>query len=51
MKPVNQTLIASVDDIHRSLIKDVIGKKLDIMLLRKWATRLEMSVVPAESKD
>jgi len=40
MKPVNQTLIASVDDIHRLLIKDVISKKLDIMLLREWTTSL-----------
>jgi len=47
---LGQSPIASVDDIHRLLSKDVIGRKLDTVLLREGA-RLEMSIVPAESPD
>jgi S1-C subfamily serine protease len=46
---LGQDAIASVDDIHRRLGKDAIGKELEIVLLRNWTTRLEMSVVPTES--
>jgi S1-C subfamily serine protease len=43
--------IAGVDDMHRLLTKDVIGKKLEIVLLREWTTRLEKSIVPSENPD
>jgi len=45
---VGQDGVASVDDIHRMLTKDVIGKSVNVVLLRGWTTRLEKSVVPAE---
>jgi S1-C subfamily serine protease len=41
----------SVDDIHRRLSKDSIGKRLEIVLLRDWTTRVEKLIVPAESPD
>jgi S1-C subfamily serine protease len=41
--------VSGVDDIHRMLTRDVIGKKLDLVVLRNFTTRLELSVVPAES--
>ncbi len=43
--------IAGVDDIHRLLNKDTIGKKLDVVLLRGWTTRLNNSITPAKSPD
>jgi S1-C subfamily serine protease len=46
---LNGNLVTKVDDIHRSLGKDVIGKKLTVVLLRDWINRLELSVVPVES--
>jgi S1-C subfamily serine protease len=41
--------ITSVDDIHRRLTREAIGKNLEIVLLRDWTKRLKMTVVPAES--
>jgi S1-C subfamily serine protease len=41
--------VTSVDDIHRRLSQEAIGRKLDIVLLRDWTNRLEKSVIPAES--
>ena len=43
--------VTGVDDIHRLLSRDVIGKGLDITLLREWTNRLEMRIVPVESPD
>ncbi len=47
---LGQTPIAGVDDIHRLLTRDVIERKLDIVLLRE-TKRLELSIVPAVSPD
>ena len=47
---LGQTPVTGVDDIHRLLTRDVIGKKLDIVLLRE-GERLETSIVPAVSPD
>ncbi len=33
------------------LTKDVIGKRMEIVLLREWTTRLEKSIVPAPSPE
>jgi hypothetical protein len=33
------------------LTRDVIGKKLDMVALREFTKRLEMSIAPAESPD
>ena len=39
----------SVDDIHRRLSRDAIGKRLEVVILRDWTKRMEMSIVPAEN--
>jgi S1-C subfamily serine protease len=41
--------VTSVDDIHRRLTREAIGKTLEIVLLRGWTARLEKSIVPIES--
>ncbi|MFH1382980.1 MAG: hypothetical protein ABIH70_08860 [Chloroflexota bacterium] len=43
--------LASIDDIHRHLTRDVIGKKLSLGLLWERAVKLEASIVPAESPE
>ena len=43
--------IATVDDVHRLLTKETIGRKLALVLLRDWTQRLEASVVPGRSPD
>ena len=48
---LNQHAITSIDDIHRLLTRDVIGKRLEIEVLRDWTARLELSVVPGESPE
>ncbi len=40
--------VSSVDDIHRLLTRDIIGKKIEMVVLRGWTTRLEKSVTPME---
>jgi S1-C subfamily serine protease len=42
-------LVASIDDIHRRLTGEAIGKPLDVTLLRGWTHRLEKVIVPAGS--
>lgn len=42
--------LASVDDIHRLLGKESIGKQVDLVILRDWE-RLEKSIIPGESID
>jgi S1-C subfamily serine protease len=46
---INEKIVSGVDDIHRSLTKDDIGRKLRIVLLRDWVNRLELSITPTES--
>jgi S1-C subfamily serine protease len=41
--------VTSVDDIHRRLTREAIGKTLGVALLRDWTKRVDMSIVPAES--
>jgi S1-C subfamily serine protease len=48
---LDQDPIAGVSDIHRRLSRDVIGKSLEIGVLREWTTQLRMSIVPVESPD
>jgi S1-C subfamily serine protease len=48
---LNHSPISSVDEIHRHLSKDIIGNRLELVVLRDWTNRLEMSIVPAESPD
>jgi S1-C subfamily serine protease len=46
---LNGNQIISVDDIHKLLGKDVIGKKLTVSLLRDWVNMAELNIVPVES--
>ena len=46
---LGQDSMAGIDDIHRRLGKDAIGKRMEIVLLREWTTKLEMPIVPVES--
>jgi S1-C subfamily serine protease len=48
---LDEKAIASIDDIHRFLTREAIGKKLEITLLRDWTTKLEKSIVPIESPE
>jgi S1-C subfamily serine protease len=41
--------VTSVDDIHRRLNREAIGKRLEVVLLRDWTKRVETSVVPGEN--
>jgi S1-C subfamily serine protease len=41
--------VASIDDIHRRLTREAIGKSLGVVLLRGWTQRLEKTIVPGES--
>jgi len=41
--------VDSVDDIHRKLTRESIGKSLDVVILRGWTLRLEKIIVPASS--
>ena len=43
--------ITGVDDIHKLLTADMIGKELAIILLRDWTQRLETHVAPGQSPD
>jgi S1-C subfamily serine protease len=45
------TATGGVDDIHRFLTRDVIGKRLGLRVLRDWKTMLELSAVPQESRE
>jgi S1-C subfamily serine protease len=48
---LNQQPVAGVDDIHRLLTRDIIGKAMPIVILRDWTKRIERTIVPAESPD
>lgn len=41
--------VTSVDDIHRRLTREAIGKSLEVVLLRDWTKRVDITIVPAES--
>jgi S1-C subfamily serine protease len=45
---LGQDNVASVDDIHRLLTSDVIGKSVNVALLRGWTNKLEISIIPTE---
>jgi S1-C subfamily serine protease len=48
---LGQEPVAGIDDVHRMLTRDVIGKKLDMVVLRDFTTRLEMTITPAEYQE
>jgi S1-C subfamily serine protease len=41
----------SIDDLHKLLTTNVVGMKLDMVVLRGWTERLEMSVIPAQTTE
>ncbi|HXY74392.1 MAG TPA: trypsin-like peptidase domain-containing protein [Dehalococcoidales bacterium] len=43
--------VKGVDDIHRFLTGDAIGKELEIILLRDWTLRLEKIIMPIQNPD
>jgi len=43
--------VTGVDDIHRLLTRDVIGKRIQIVVLRDWTNRSEFYIVPAENPE
>ncbi len=47
---LGETPARGVDDVHRFLTRDAIGKKLVLRVLRNWTTMLELSAVPEESR-
>jgi S1-C subfamily serine protease len=46
---INEEPIASINDIHHRLNKESIGRRFEVVLLRGWTIRLEMSIIPAEN--
>jgi S1-C subfamily serine protease len=45
---LNGKQINGVDDIHRSLTQEDIGKTLKLIVLRDWVNRMELNIVPTE---
>jgi len=43
--------MATVDDNHQLLTVDNIDKKIGIILLRDWAQKLELNVIPGQSSE
>jgi S1-C subfamily serine protease len=41
--------ISSIDDIHKTLGENVIGKKMNVTLLRDWINLVQITIVPAEN--
>ena len=48
---LGQEPVKTVDDIHRRLTREAIGRTLEITVLRDWTTRLEKEITPARSPD
>jgi S1-C subfamily serine protease len=46
---LNDKPISRLDDIHRLLGKEDIGKTLKLVLLRDWSNQMELSVIPTET--
>ncbi len=48
---LGHTRITSVDDIHRILNREAIGKRLEMTILRGWTTMLDLFITPGESTE
>ena len=46
---LNDKPISRLDDIHRLLGKEDIGKTLKLVLLRDWSNQMELSIIPTET--
>ncbi|MDD5081916.1 MAG: trypsin-like peptidase domain-containing protein [Dehalococcoidales bacterium] len=48
---INEEPIASINDIHRHLTKEVIGKRLEVNILKDWTTLTMVNIVPAVNPE
>ena len=48
---LNQKPLSGIDDIHRLLTSDVIGKTMPVVILRNWTNRIERMVTPVASPE
>jgi S1-C subfamily serine protease len=48
---LNQQPVSGVDDIHRLLTRDIIGREMPIVILRNWTNRIERTITPAASPE
>jgi S1-C subfamily serine protease len=48
---LDNNAITGVDDIHRLLSGELIGRRLQMVLLRDWTKRLEIEIEPVEYPD
>ena len=48
---LNQLPVSGVDDIHRLLTREMIGRQMTIEILKNWTTRVERAIVPLASPD
>ena len=43
--------VANLDDVHRLLTADVIGRVIEVVLLRRWTLKRTVTIVPAPAPD
>jgi S1-C subfamily serine protease len=48
---LNQQAVSGIDDIHRLLTRDVIGRDMPVVILRNWTNRIERTIKPIASPD
>jgi len=48
---LNGQPLSGVDDIHRLLTREAIGKTIPVVILRNWTNRIERMVTPAVSPE
>jgi S1-C subfamily serine protease len=48
---LNDQEVSGVDDLHRLLTRDVIGREMKIEFLRGWTNRIERTLVPIAGPD
>jgi len=48
---LNGKPVSRIDDIHRSLGKEDIGKEFRVILLRDWVNLRELTIFPAEASE
>lgn len=43
--------VANLDDVHRLLVAEVIGREIEVVVLRRWMLKRTATIVPAPSPD
>lgn len=43
--------VGTINDIHRKLTREVIGKEVTVGVLRDWTTMIQLKVIPAQSPE